>query len=328
MISSEEAIGELLRAHGLRSTPQRRVILTTLEEARGEHLSADEVHARAQLSMPTIGRGTVYTTLTELTEIGALSAVGLPEPVRYETNTSPHDHFRCRVCARLFDLDRELATLGELDDDRFEVERVTVHAEGVCADCRDYQAGLVAGVEAIHGKGALPWSDILTGPGLACSRCDGPLGPILLAATTAGLVRLAFEDHADGQEMEECAGARRGSSAARAHLYAATVGLECFLAGASEAIECTVDLDAVASGLLALRATTTIRYGGHASYTKLGLPMKPRQIGLWMGANPLPIVFPCHRVTRGREIPDTFVGGLDRRRSLETLEREYAKPRR
>ncbi|MHB8235778.1 MAG: Fur family transcriptional regulator, partial [Solirubrobacteraceae bacterium] len=245
MISSEEAIGELLRAHGLRSTPQRRVILTTLEEAHGEHLSADEVHIRAQLSMPTIGRGTVYTTLTELTEIGALSAVGLPEPVRYEANTSPHDHFRCRVCARLFDLDGEPATLGELDDDRFEVERVSVHAEGVCADCRDYQAGLVGGVEAIHGDGALPWSDLLAGPGLACARCDGPLGQILLAATTAGLVRLAFEDHADAGQLRELSRGRRGSSAARAHLHAAMAGLESFLAGAGEIIDCAVDDEAL-----------------------------------------------------------------------------------
>ncbi|MHB8235779.1 MAG: MGMT family protein [Solirubrobacteraceae bacterium] len=48
---------------------------------------------------------------------------------------------------------------------------------------------------------------------------------------------------------------------------------------------------------------------------------------MWMGANPLPIVFPCHRVTRGRETPETFVGGLERRRWLELLERGHAQGR-
>jgi O6-methylguanine-DNA--protein-cysteine methyltransferase len=36
-----------------------------------------------------------------------------------------------------------------------------------------------------------------------------------------------------------------------------------------------------------------------------------------MGANPIPIIAPCHRVTRGVEIPTTFVGGPDRRHWLE-----------
>jgi O6-methylguanine-DNA--protein-cysteine methyltransferase len=39
-----------------------------------------------------------------------------------------------------------------------------------------------------------------------------------------------------------------------------------------------------------------------------------------MGANPIPIVAPCHRVTRGVEIPTTFVGGSDRRHWLENHE--------
>lgn len=39
-----------------------------------------------------------------------------------------------------------------------------------------------------------------------------------------------------------------------------------------------------------------------------------------MGANPIPIVAPCNRVTRGVEIPTTFVGGTDRRHWLETAQ--------
>jgi hypothetical protein len=36
--------------------------------------------------------------------------------------------------------------------------------------------------------------------------------------------------------------------------------------------------------------------------------------------NPIPIVAPCHRVTRGVEIPTTFVGGTERRQWLESHE--------
>ncbi len=39
-----------------------------------------------------------------------------------------------------------------------------------------------------------------------------------------------------------------------------------------------------------------------------------------MGANPMPIVFPCHRVSRGKEVPTDFVAGSERRQWLEALE--------
>jgi Fur family transcriptional regulator, stress-responsive regulator len=47
-----EALVESLRARGLRSTPQRRAILAVLDGGRREHLSADEVHARASQALP------------------------------------------------------------------------------------------------------------------------------------------------------------------------------------------------------------------------------------------------------------------------------------
>ena len=43
-----------------------------------------------------------------------------------------------------------------------------------------------------------------------------------------------------------------------------------------------------------------------------------------MGANPVAIVAPCHRVTRGVERPPVFVGGIERRRWLDAHERQHA----
>jgi Fe2+ or Zn2+ uptake regulation protein len=96
--------GELLRARGMRSTPQRRAILSAFYGGRTDHLSADEVYAQASRALPELGRGTVYAALAEFTALGLLSAFGSPEPVRYETNLQLHAHFRCRLCARVFDL--------------------------------------------------------------------------------------------------------------------------------------------------------------------------------------------------------------------------------
>jgi methylated-DNA-[protein]-cysteine S-methyltransferase len=324
MPHSEETVRQTLREHGLRNTAQRHAILNAFEQDTGEHLSAEEIHSRASSSLSSLSRGTVYATLNELTELGLLSAVGLPEPVRYELNTARHDHFRCRLCLRLFDLDRGLDTQA-LGPPRAVVERVDVRSEGICTDCVDYEAGLDAGIRAIErGSRSLPWSDVLQSNDIACGTTEGPLGKVLLAASSDGLIRLAFENHFDVRELEARAATRRGSRAAREHLKTAGGALERFLAGGSKELECTVDPSGLAFAAEALSATRTIPYAGHASYLKLADGLAPRELGRWMGANPMPVVFPCHRVSRGKEVPEAFVGGIERRRWLESHEREYA----
>jgi O6-methylguanine-DNA--protein-cysteine methyltransferase len=43
--------------------------------------------------------------------------------------------------------------------------------------------------------------------------------------------------------------------------------------------------------------------------------------GRALGANPLAILVPCHRVTRGRYTPSEYAGGAERRLALFELER-------
>jgi methylated-DNA-[protein]-cysteine S-methyltransferase len=326
MPESEETIRQALREHGLRSTPQRHAILKAFERRPGEHLSAEEIHDRASRSLNSLSRATVYATLSELTERGLVSAVGLPEPVRYELNTARHDHFRCRLCLRLFDLDgsRETSIAGP---PRAIVERVDVRAEGICADCVDYDSALKRGARSIkHGSPARPWSDVLQHAEVACAATDGPLGTVLLAASPDGVLRLAFDDHFDAPALQARAASRRGARGARRHLHETSAALEQFFTGARRAVDCAVDRSSLAEAARALDATRAIPSAGHLSYTKLPGALAPSALGLWMGSNPLPIIFPCHRVSRGKEVPDAFVGGLERRRWLERHEREHAPP--
>lgn len=130
--------GELLRQHGLRVTPQRRAILEAFKGGEDEHLSADEVQARASAAVQEISRGTVYATLAELTDLGLLVSVGQPEPVRYEVNLAAHDHFRCRLCLRLFDITFGDEKLAARPLPGYAVESIVVRVEGVCHECLDY----------------------------------------------------------------------------------------------------------------------------------------------------------------------------------------------
>jgi methylated-DNA-[protein]-cysteine S-methyltransferase len=303
-----------LRSHGLRSTPQRRAILAAFDGGSTEHLSADEVHARASQSLPDLSRGTVYATLAEFTELGLLGAFGAPEPVRYETNTETHDHFRCRLCMRLFDLDGP-AQREPPQRQGFKIERVELRAEGICGDCGDYEIGLDDGAHAILNLETA--GDPFGGRGVAAIEMASPLGALLLAASPDGLLRLAFEDQADVEKLRALASSQRGSQAARAHL-AQTVGqLGRYFDGETGQIDCVIDWTALSAGLADILITTRdVPYAGRRSYVDLSTQATAKETGRSLGANPIPIVAPCHRVTRGVERPEIFVGGPERRNWL------------
>jgi Fe2+ or Zn2+ uptake regulation protein/O6-methylguanine-DNA--protein-cysteine methyltransferase len=319
MSLTPESAGELLRARGMRATPQRRAILSVFENDRDEHLSADEIYARASQSVPELSRATVYATLAEFSELGLLSAFGTPDPVRYEAHLEPHAHFRCRLCQRIFDLVSGVAAPPDFDDTGFRVERVETRAEGICAECMAYEAGLDAAARGILRAG--PSADTLSSPGAAVVEVDSPLGKLLLAATAQGLTRLAFEDHGDVGDLRQFAASRRGSQAARRHLSEATVALQRYFRGELPHPVCSVDWSRFGASASALRATETIPYASHRSYSDLGQTLSSLELGRVFGHNPIPIVTPCHRVARGHEIPSKFVGGPTRRTWLETHER-------
>ena len=68
-----------------------------------------------------------------------------------------------------------------------------------------------------------------------------------------------------------------------------------------------------------------IRYGQTTTYGKLagrvGDSVSPRYIGGFVGANPLSIFIPCHRVVGAGGKLTGYAGGLDRKRYLLELEK-------
>jgi Fe2+ or Zn2+ uptake regulation protein/O6-methylguanine-DNA--protein-cysteine methyltransferase len=309
---------ELLRRHNLRVTPQRRAILQAFRDAADEHLSADEVISRASVAVPEIGRGTVYATLAEFAELGVLGSVGNPEPIRYETNVAPHDHFRCRLCLRLFDVDLGGSSTQRRLLDGYTIESVAVQAEGVCADCHAYVQGLSDGAAEITGT-ALMTADMFDA--LACSRIQSPVGELGAVASAAGIVHVAFADHADFGNLSERARSRRGPAAARRRLSACSETLERYFAGrqapAPDAIDWRLLSDAKSRTLTAVQQ---IPYAQPSSYNRLASELNAYAIGRLMGANPVPLLVPCHRVSCGSDRPDVYVGGLANLHTLHALE--------
>jgi Fur family transcriptional regulator, stress-responsive regulator len=127
----------LLREHGLRVTPQRRVIWSAFEDGGAGHLSADDVLRRARLELPELARATVYNALNELVSAGLLRLVGGRGSQLYDPNVEIHHHFRCRSCGGLYDVHPTGLENLELEEGGFLVEEFQLMFEGVCANCRE-----------------------------------------------------------------------------------------------------------------------------------------------------------------------------------------------
>ena len=73
-----------------------------------------------------------------------------------------------------------------------------------------------------------------------------------------------------------------------------------------------------------LRATARIPFGGTSTYSQVagaaGSPRAHRAAGTALGANPLPIVVPCHRVLRTGGALGGYGGGLETKEQLLELE--------
>ena len=133
---SDVALAQLLRAHGLRATAQRRAIYRLFAGTENGHLSAEEVYQRARTQLPELSRATVYNALSELAEAGLLGVVEGPGPRQFDANVAPHHHFRCRRCGTLYDIEPQHLDLT-LREPGFEVERAHALLEGVCPKCAD-----------------------------------------------------------------------------------------------------------------------------------------------------------------------------------------------
>jgi methylated-DNA-[protein]-cysteine S-methyltransferase len=162
---------------------------------------------------------------------------------------------------------------------------------------------------------------------------ESPFGTLLLAATRRGLVRLAFpEESLDGM-LEALV--RRVSPRiveARAPLDEVRRELEEYFEGHRRGFDVALDWTLVAPfARRVLRVTSQIPYGDVLSYAEVaadaGSPRGFRAAGNALGANPIPIVVPCHRVLRSGGTLGGYGGGLERKRFLLELEGAPVPPR-
>lgn len=129
-----------LRERGLTPTIQRLAVLQSLESTK-QHPTADQVLLSVRKEFPSISRATVYNTLEALTKASLIQRITVdPAVARYDADTGPHAHFRCRICTTVYDIamDQDVALDEYVNGHHIEVVRT--YAYGVCKECVQKEA--------------------------------------------------------------------------------------------------------------------------------------------------------------------------------------------
>jgi methylated-DNA-[protein]-cysteine S-methyltransferase len=158
---------------------------------------------------------------------------------------------------------------------------------------------------------------------------DSPVGTLLAAATERGLACLSYSDHDGGVDAVLDRLAAKLSPRileAPARLDDVRRELDEYFEHRRTAFDLPVDLSLASPfGRRVLQATAAIPFGEVSTYARVaaeaGNPKATRAAGNALGANPLPIVVPCHRVlhTGGKGIGN-YTGGVHRKEALLRLE--------
>jgi methylated-DNA-[protein]-cysteine S-methyltransferase len=156
---------------------------------------------------------------------------------------------------------------------------------------------------------------------------ETPIGPLLVAASDRGLVRISYDTGPDPAEtLDELARAvgPRVLRAPRA-VELAHRELDEYFEGRRKAFDLSVDLRGLAPfSVTVLGELALVPYGVTATYGELaarsGRPKAARAVGMVMNRNPIPIVLPCHRIVGASGSLVGYAGGLERKVELLRLE--------
>ena len=161
------------------------------------------------------------------------------------------------------------------------------------------------------------------------TEIDTPVGRLLAARTARGLARLAYEDYNGGADnVLDDLSVRLSPRILEnpAKLDDVRRELDEYFEHRRTGFDLPIDFAAVRGDFARklLRACARIPYGEVSSYremaTKAGSPAAVRAAGNALGANPIPIVVPCHRVLPGSGGIGNYGGGPERKRVLLELE--------
>lgn len=158
------------------------------------------------------------------------------------------------------------------------------------------------------------------------TRFDTPYGAMLAASTDRGLLYLGLP-HADGrgfhgflERFVPSADLRSSDS----HNHKVVTQVCDYLSGRLRHFDLLLDMRGTSFQKVVYREILQIKFGETRTYGEIaraiGNPEGARAVGAANGANPLPLVVPCHRVINAGKKIGGYSGGISLKRRLLAME--------
>lgn len=139
-----EAFEEACRAAGLKLTHQRLEIYRELARAT-DHPSAETLHRRLHVTMPTLSLDTVYRTLTTFVQRHLIKKVEtVDSQAHYEAQMIQHHHLICDTCKEIMDFQWsafDASTIPEDVEQWGSIKNKSVTIYGTCRKCQAIKQG-------------------------------------------------------------------------------------------------------------------------------------------------------------------------------------------
>lgn len=118
-----------------RNTPQTTLIRSLLDQMG--HATNQQLIKAAHKTMPAMTATTVHRITTRLVEAGMAAYAPMNDGVKViDSNTKPHDHFVCRGCGRIVDINLNDEVIAQLQAQiPGELAKESIVVTGICTTC-------------------------------------------------------------------------------------------------------------------------------------------------------------------------------------------------
>jgi len=132
---NELDIRKLFEKYEIQPSFHRFKIFQYLMENKN-HPTVEQIYKNLVKDIPTLSKTTVYNTLKQFFTKGIISEIIIEEnEIRYDTNTSPHIHFKCTKCGNLYDIFKNCEILKQKEIDGHKIDEYHLYLRGICKNC-------------------------------------------------------------------------------------------------------------------------------------------------------------------------------------------------
>lgn len=126
-----------LREKGIKPSYQRKRIYEFMHENR-IHPTVNDIYSRLIHDIPTLSKATVYNTMNLFNEFGLIDILPIEgNESRFDIHPlTPHAHFKCDVCHKVFDVAIEIPKkILEKEMAGCRILSQNINFVGICSDC-------------------------------------------------------------------------------------------------------------------------------------------------------------------------------------------------